>query len=135
MEWTEALWYRDDDEDDIAARFVSEGITPEQLQQWLNDLATGNLGWHILREQISDRTAALVAIELDALGDAIRQDAADLRGSAIRAMNQKQSVADIARSLGLTRQAASRSANSEAGESRIMRALSDIGRTVMKEMQ
>lgn len=130
----DVLWYRDDGEEEAAARFAAEGVAPEQVHEWLTALATGNLGWHVLREQVNARTAALVAIELDLLGDSIRQDAAVLRGSAIRAMNEKLSVADIARALGLTRQSASRSAN-EGGEGRIMRALGDIGRTVKKEMQ
>ncbi|MBP2437878.1 hypothetical protein [Microbacterium amylolyticum] len=113
MDWSWTLWYRvgGDDARAAAARLATTDLKPEEFDELTREFAAGRILWEQLRESLPARTRAIVAIELDHLGDRIRGEAAQMRTAAIVELNTDQPIATIARDLGLTRQAASRSAN------------------------
>ncbi|MFJ4167852.1 hypothetical protein ACIPY5_20050 [Microbacterium sp. NPDC089698] len=137
MDWNQALWYREDGEDDVARRFEAAGLSAQDVDQLLARFAAGATYWEREQEKIPARVRVLLAIELDVLGDVVRQEAAAMRADGIHEMAAETSIADIARDVGLTRQAASKSANafplrSGSTGARVARALGDITRTISR---
>ncbi|ROR76083.1 hypothetical protein SAMN06295974_3769 [Plantibacter flavus] len=116
-DWLAALWYRDwtgrdaAETDAAAARLEGAGLAPIDVQEVLRDLGTGRSASSY--EALDDEGQALIAIELDTMAALLREIAAEFRSDAIRRMAEERPIAVIATRLGLTRQAASRSANAD----------------------
>jgi hypothetical protein len=115
--WNDVLSHRpESSRGPVIDRFNAAGLTPEDVARVMpsgppielfSDVADPN-GMDPLGGALG---AALLAAELDAKAVLIRSVAAQLRHVAVNELTREESVAEVARMLGQTRQAVSRVAN------------------------
>ncbi|WP_404500444.1 hypothetical protein [Arthrobacter sp. GAS37] len=120
--WEEVLRFHSRGEvwQKAAERLENAGFTPDQLAELLPAWPYLDLyrreNWEAAG--LDALSVALLASEIEARAVSIRSDAAHLRQMAIKELTHDESVAEVARQLGQTRQAVSRIANDKAPTAR-----------------